>query len=438
MQSDATQLTADEIGRLINPPVALTPAAVAELDATERAIAQAVGGSTDRMLRLLEAAVNINSGSANAAGIGRVAELFEAEFKQLEFETEIIPPGLRTPELGGDGATTLGPHLVARHRGARGRPVFLNGHLDTVWPEESEFQRFSRDATHAYGPGCQDMKNGIVIMLEALRALAATGNLEGRAVRVVIIGDEEVGSLHSRPIIEAEARACRHAMIFEPSSEIPLGALVIQRKGLGQGQVDARGRRAHGAGGHHLGLSALRHVMRVAEAFEDLTDYPRGVTTSVGMLATGPGASFNTVPGDASCTLDFRFWDDADGEAVIATVREIVARTRVTKPWTDGATQAELWAMLTRPAMPRTPERDAWAAEILGLGARLGIPVAVAGSAGGADTNFLHLIGVIGIDGFGAIGSGGHTPDERIEIASLEARAKLAALTLHRAFQREG
>ena len=52
-------------------------------------------------------------------------------------------------------------------------------------------------------------------------------------------------------------------------------------------------------------------------------------------------------------------------------------------------------------------------------------------------TRRLGLLAPNRIDGFGAIGSGGHTPDERIEIASLEARAKLAALTLHRAFDRE-
>jgi glutamate carboxypeptidase len=118
--------------------------------------------------------VNINSGTLNRAGVRRVAEHLMAHFRELGFEVrhEPLPDSL---ERGG--------HLIAERRGTRGQRLLLIGHLDTVFEEDSPFQRFQRiDAGTAAGPGVVDMKGGNIVTLQALKALHAEGDLEGTTI----------------------------------------------------------------------------------------------------------------------------------------------------------------------------------------------------------------------------------------------------------------
>lgn len=82
-------------------------------------------------------------------------------------------------------------------------PVLLLCHYDTVWPlgtlDALPFAVFEDRAT---GPGIFDMKAGLVQAVWALRALDAAG-LRRPPVRLVLTGDEEIGSPVSRPVIEA-------------------------------------------------------------------------------------------------------------------------------------------------------------------------------------------------------------------------------------------
>ena len=58
----------------------------------------------------------------------------------------------------------------------------LMGHLDTVCPPDSPFQSYRRGGDRVPGPGVADMKGGLVVMLDALKAPDARGLLEDMAV----------------------------------------------------------------------------------------------------------------------------------------------------------------------------------------------------------------------------------------------------------------
>ncbi|RMH23424.1 MAG: M20/M25/M40 family metallo-hydrolase, partial [Gemmatimonadetes bacterium] len=197
------------------------------LDDVERRLVAAVDARADAAIDLLERLVNINSGTMNFAGVRAVGDALRAEFDRLGFQTEWV-----------DGAAfDRAGHLVARRRGARGPHLLLIGHLDTVFEPGSPFQRFERrgDGT-ATGPGVVDMKGGDVVIVEALRALAAAGVLDDLTVTVVMTGDEERSgrplSAARAALIEA-AEAADIALAFENGDSNPATAVIARRGSTG-------------------------------------------------------------------------------------------------------------------------------------------------------------------------------------------------------------
>ena len=161
-------------------PTASMPAGTTTLTTAEQKMRDYVRAHHEQDVALLEKAVNISSGSQNVAGVRKVGELFGAQLAELGFTVRMsdMPASMRR-----------GGHLIAERTGTRGPRILLIGHLDTVF--EGEGQRFVRTDSIARGAGTSDMKGGDVAMISALRALHATGGLEGVRITVIMTGDEE-------------------------------------------------------------------------------------------------------------------------------------------------------------------------------------------------------------------------------------------------------
>ena len=172
----------------------------ADLSPEERKIAQAVDADQAASNALLERVVNLNSGTLNAAGVRRVADVLRPEFAALGFQVRWIPM---------DQVHRAG-HLVAERQGNRGKRVLLIGHMDTVFEPDSPFRKFQREGEWATGPGSCDMKGGLTIILSALKALESAGALAGGSITVFLSGDEEKPgeplSIARRDLIEAAKR----------------------------------------------------------------------------------------------------------------------------------------------------------------------------------------------------------------------------------------
>jgi glutamate carboxypeptidase len=63
--------------------------------------------------------------------------------------------------------------------------------MDTVFEKDSPFQKFVRKGNTAEGPGTNDMKDGLAIMVSALRAMQSAGTLDTARITIVLSGDEE-------------------------------------------------------------------------------------------------------------------------------------------------------------------------------------------------------------------------------------------------------
>jgi len=240
-----------------------------------------------RAVALLRASVNINSGSMNFVGVKAVAEHLAPEFEELGFDVEWI-----------DGAPfERAGHLVAS-RGDRGPKILLIGHLDTVFPAESDFQKFEIvDEFFARGPGTTDMKGGNIIMIQALSAMRTANVLDDVSVRIVLTGDEELSgdpkSLRSAALVEAGVWA-GYAIGFEDGDGNPATA-VIARRGSTGWILTTSGSRAHSSQVFQpeFGDGAIYEAARILQTFRVELSALKDLTFNPGMILGGTDLTFD-------------------------------------------------------------------------------------------------------------------------------------------------
>jgi glutamate carboxypeptidase len=289
--------------------------------------------------------------------------------------------------------------------------VLLLGHHDTVWPHGSLSARpFAVTDGVLRGPGCFDMKAGVVLALHAAAELAGQGGLT-----ILVTGDEEVGSPTSRALIEEAARGCAAALVLEASAAG--GALKTERKGVSGYQVDVRGRAAHAGLEPERGVNATVELARQVLAVSTLGDAEKGTTVTPTLMSAG--SSGNTVPDKGSLAVDVRVPDAAEQERVDAAMRAL-------RPCLPGAL-VEVTGGVNRPPLPAVASASLFG-RASGVAGRLGLPpLRQAAVGGGSDGNFTAGVGTPTLDGLGAIGGGAHADDEHVLVGELPGRAALVA-----------
>lgn len=373
-----------------------------------------------RMIRLLARMVRQNSGSGNPRGIARVLGMMREELQPLGFDCRDV----------GESADG-GPHLVCRREGA-GRRVLLIGHADTIFESDHPFQDFQVEGTRARGPGVRDMKGGLVILVRALAALHAEGRLEGRPLTVIVNGDEETGSLSSRPLIEAAARESAVGLVYEGSSN---GVLTTARGGLGQGHFEIQGVSAHIASRRFTADANQELAEKVLRVLH-LNDTARGVHVNVAPIQGG--IKRNQVSGSATGSIDLRFPTPEDGERLLEQVREILSTAFVKNPAFGLETRTTFDVFLHRPPFEETPENRALAQVVLHAAREMGLERKTGASAGGSDQNLVAALGLPCLDSLGMSGKGAHTVNEQGDLESLVPAAQLSAVALLRLWSEDG
>ncbi|RSN04909.1 glutamate carboxypeptidase [Nonomuraea sp. WAC 01424] len=304
-----------------------------------------------------------------------------------------------------DGRTHL------RWRFGREPRVLLLGHHDTVWPVGS-LERLPFEVRDGVlrGPGCFDMKAGLVM---AFHALAALDDLDG--VTLLVTGDEEPGSPTSRELVEDEARGCAAALVLEAAG--PGGALKTERKGVSRYEVLVRGRAAHAGLEPERGVNATVEVGHQIAAVAALADPALGTTVTPTRLEAG--TTVNTVPARARFEVDVRVRDAAEQRRVDAAMRAL-------RPVLPGAGVA-VGGGPNRPPLPASASRELFdrarrLADALGIG-----PLASVAVGGASDGNLTAGTGTPTLDGLGAVGGGAHADDEHVLVAELPGRTRLLA-----------
>ncbi len=333
-----------------------------------------------------------------------------SEFLAQEFE-----------HLGGDiklhCQRAAGNHLQVNFAGRdRRKPVLLLGHFDTVY-ELGRLQTMPWTEGHGrlYGPGVFDMKAGIVQMMFTLWALRESSGELPRAVKVLLVSDEEAGSATSRAITEKVAKQCAAVLVCEPSG--PGGALKTQRKGVGAFRLKVTGRAAHSGLDFEKGHSAIVELAHQIHAISRMTDVERGITLNVGVIRGGTRT--NVVAGEAIAELDLRIAHTGQGVEMERRVRELKAVDRKCKLEIEGG--------INRPPLERTEQVAALFTLARSIARELGFRLREIAVGGGSDGNFTAGIGIPTLDGLGAVGDGAHAAHEHVVAAELPRRSALLA-----------
>lgn len=305
-----------------------------------------------------------------------------------------------------DGRT----HLRWRF-GNGARRIVLIGHHDTVWPLGSL-------ATHPYdvvdgvmrGPGCFDMKAGVVMAMHAVAALA-----DRDGVTLLVTGDEEIGSPSSRRLIEDEAAGCTAALVLEAAADG--GAVKTERKGVSLYEVRAYGRAAHAGLEPERGVNASVELAHQVLAVTALADPGCGTTVTPTLLSSG--TTTNTVPATGGFAVDVRVPDAAEQQRIDDAMHALV-------PVLPGA-RVEVTGGPNRPPLDVTASGELFV-HAEALAAELGLPPLTRASVGGgSDGNFTAGIGTPTLDGLGAVGGGAHAEDEHVLVDVLPERTALLA-----------
>ena len=287
--------------------------------------------------------------------------------------------------------------------------VLVLGHHDTVWPLGS-LQRlpFRIDDGVLRGPGCFDMKTGVVMAFHAVAALA-----DRTGVSILITGDEELGSPSSRELIEREALGCRAAFVLEASAEG--GDLKTERKGVSAYLIRVIGRAAHAGLEPERGINAAVEAAHLLLAVAALGDPVRG--TSVTPTTVRAGSTTNTVPAEAEFAVDVRARTAAEQDRVDAAIRALpTTLSGVTVQVEGGPNRRPLAAE----ASARLFADAVSIARSAGLTPFEGVAVG-----GGSDGNLTAGIGIPTLDGLGAVGGGAHADDEHVLVALIPERIHL-------------
>jgi glutamate carboxypeptidase len=375
----------------------------------QKALCDWLASRGGQMVELLEAAVNIDSGSANKTGADRMAKLMESFLRG---------PGIATQrhrlDTHGDCVSAeVGGHGAGGH-------VLLLGHMDTVFPAGTAARRpFRIEGELAHGPGVADMKAGLVMNAFVARAFAELAP-KAPPIHVFFTGDEEVASPASRPLTLEQARGARAVFNAEPGR--PTGNVVTGRKGAFFIDFEVRGVAAHAGVNPHKGASAIEAIARKVVELHQLADSATGISANVGTIEGG--TTVNTVADRARAQLDVRYPGKVDREALHAKILEIIQRHSV----------RNTHAHITHEGMFLPLEPSPAGEQLLALyqacAATLDMRVEAEFTGGSADSGLTASVGAPTLCATGPVGGDVHTDREWLRVGTIVPRAQALALTI--------
>jgi glutamate carboxypeptidase len=407
-----------------------------KLTRKEKKILKTIEMNNANAIHFLEKVVNINSGTMNHEGVKEVAMLFKDEFEKIAFKTNWID----LSEVNRSG------HLFAETNpsSVKGKKLLLIGHFDTVFEENSPFQKFKKiNDSIAHAPGGNDMKGGDVIILYALKALYENKLLTNAQIIAAFSGDEESSgkplSISRKDLVDAAKRS-DVSLGFETSTGF--NNATVARRGSSGWKLTVEGKRAHSAGifNDKVGAGAIFEMSRILNEFYNKVRGEKFLSFNPGVILGGTlvdfdptlskGSAFgksNVVAQKVVVTGGLRFISEEQKENARKKMKEISEHNLP-------HTSAEISFVDSYPAMGPTKGNYQLLKTLnaVSLDLKQGeVTDYDPAKRGAADVSFVAKY-VDCLDGLGTMGNGAHTPKETVNLKTIEALTKRTAILIYR------
>lgn len=398
-----------------------------ELTSEERRACDIIQDRANFLLEDVKRHVETPTGPGGGDGIKASRAIFTERMNKLGANASLVEGQPRPDWLQGSAADGVPPTAVLERLRPGMRKVLIAGHLDTVHPIDSPFRALtiSEDGKTALGPGCVDMKGGLVIAACALECLEEAGC--PASWTFTLNADEETGSYHSEAALREQATRHDFGLALEPA--LPGGELAIERMGSGQFMIEALGRSSHVGRDFRGGVSAVTALARAISAVGDMADPTKEDSYIMSIGPVQGGSATNAVPDHAAAWGNARY---PDASVAGSMGKALDALGTPNQTCEDHRPAVIVRRSFNRPAKPLIPATESLALQARGVAEALGQQLPFASTGGVCDGNILQDAGLPTIDTLGVRGGGLHTPTEWIELASLVERCQLLAVLVSR------
>ncbi len=363
-------------------------------------------------INLLLKLVKQNSYSFNKEGVDAVGEIMKEELSFMKIE-EVPHP-------------TMGKLITFRSHVERPNhpKILLSGHSDTVFPPDVKMNIY-KDGNKLYGPGTQDMKGGLFVIINVLKTLEKTNELFN--IDFILDPDEENQSRAHRDTVSQLYKKYDIALVFEASTSNINGekysperrSIVISRKShqFGFATITSPGGHSGVITEKKLRANSILEAAHKITALEGLADYEKGSILNTGLIKGG--IEGNVLAPECTFKFEYRCENEEEEKRLEEGVSKIMKKTFVP------GTKTEITYGLRFPPMSHSEEKKVYVDELIKIGQDMGIDIHTERRGGGSDANVISGSNVIALDGFGPQGDGEHSKHEFLYLDSIEPSIKL-------------
>ena len=364
---------------------------------------------SDKYLKVLVDVCNIESKTEDKEGVDKVGNYFASIADSMGY----IIRKQEFEKAGNVYSFTYNPSGIKKQ-------ISISGHMDTVHKKGMFGYPPTRiDGDYVYGPGVNDCKGNIAMMLLVMEALKECG-YNDRPVKLILQSDEEVNSyLSDGKSIEFMVDEAKGSAAFLNAENISKSRkLIVARKGIISHKIVITGKKIH-AGACTLGASALKEAAYKIIEFEKGNDND-SITFNCGIIECGEAT--NIVPDRCELYVEYRFKNMEQKKTADEKFQRIAEKSFV-----DGTSTK--WEQISSRLPMEPDEKNKNLVNIINeICRKVDIePFGIQESAGGADSAYPSLAGIPTVDSIGIEGSDCHTLNENARISSIAEMAKVIA-----------
>ena len=386
----------------------------------DTAIVERARAEKQPLLDTLKALTSIESGSRDLEGLARIGDVVAERLRALGASVEWVEPAdIYRME---DTPPQVAKAVRATFKGKGQKKLLMIAHMDTVYLKGmGEKQPYRVDGDKAYGLGIADDKQGIAVILHALKIVKDIGFDEYGTITVLVNPDEEISTPGHRALITRLGSESDAVMSFEGGGG-DKDLVRLATAGIAGVTIKVHGKASHAGASPEKGINALYELSHQILQMKDFSNPATGL--KMNWTTAKAGTNRNVIPADAEAMADIRVLKVSDFDGIEQKIRD-KAKDQLVKD-----AKVEVVFDRRRPPLEAPPASVAFANHAKDVFKELGKDLAVAtvSTGGGTDAAFagLKAKGAV-VEGFGLRGFGAHSNDaEYILVDNIEPRLYLA------------